>query len=136
MAVPRIPPAVAVVVTVLAVAGTAVGFTGCSDTGPSPNAASSSSSPPTTTERTTAAPTPRPGESEGAFVFRTRCAGCHGPKGEGNLGPSLVGVADRMTVADEATLVRDGRERMPPLATGLTNAQIQAVVAYTRTQLG
>src|SRR5690242_20467181 len=83
---------------------------------------SSTSSPPQTR---------RPDETEGAFVFRTQCAGCHGPKGEGNLGPALVGIGDRMTEADQVTLVRAGKDRMPPFSPGLSDEDVKAVVAYT-----
>lgn len=68
-------------------------------------------------------------------MFRTQCAGCHGTHGEGNLGPSLVGVADRTTEADQQALVRAGRGRMPPFSPGLSEGDIAAVVAYTRAQL-
>jgi cytochrome c551 len=88
-----------------------------------------------TTAAATSAETRRPGESEGAFVFRTKCSACHGTQGEGNLGPPLVNIADEMTEAHQITLVRTGRGRMPPFAPALTNADIAAVVTYTRTEL-
>src|SRR3954468_7915021 len=88
-----------------------------------------------TTATPTSAETRRPGESEGAFLFRTKCSACHGSQGEGNLGPPLVTIAGKMTEADEVSLVRAGRGRMPPFAPALTNAEIAAVVAYTRTEL-
>jgi mono/diheme cytochrome c family protein len=77
----------------------------------------------------------RPGESQGAFVFRAQCAGCHGTRGEGNLGPSLVKIEDRMSEADELAIVRTGSGRMPAFAQGLSTSDIAAVVAYTRTHL-
>jgi mono/diheme cytochrome c family protein len=83
----------------------------------------------------TAAPDSIPGESEGARVFRAECAGCHGTHGEGELGPSLVGIASRLSVADQVAIVRQGKARMPPFQGGLSDADIAAVVVYTRTQL-
>lgn len=83
---------------------------------------------PTTAQR-------RPDESDGAFVFRTQCAGCHGSRGEGNLGPPLAGIATGMTVADEAAVVRAGRGRMPAFGSTLSEADIAAVVAYSRAAL-
>lgn len=68
-------------------------------------------------------------------MFRTQCAGCHGIKGAGNLGPPLGGIAEQMTEADELAQVRNGLGRMPPFSPALSAADIAAVVAYTRTEL-
>jgi mono/diheme cytochrome c family protein len=89
------------------------------------NGASTSNSTTTTAGR----------ETDGASIFRTECAGCHGANGEGNLGPALSGIADRMSVADQTAVVEGGRGRMPGFASSLTESQIAAVVDYTRTQL-
>src|SRR4051794_38149321 len=94
-----------------AAVGCAAAAAGCSASGPAATAPNASAGPPFAT---TAAPPPetrRPDESQGAFVFRTQCAGCHGSHGEGNLGPSLAGVGDRMTEADQLALVQTGRGR-------------------------
>src|SRR3954454_20430850 len=104
---------------------------GCSSGSAGPATEASS-----TTATASSAETRRPGESQGKFVFRTKCSACHGTHGEGNLGPSLVDIAEKMTEADQVALVRSGRGRMPPFAPALTNADIAAVVTYTRTQLG
>jgi mono/diheme cytochrome c family protein len=77
----------------------------------------------------------RAGESQGGFVFRAQCAGCHGTRGEGNLGPSLLHIEDRKSEADELALVRTGSGRMPAFANGLSASDIAAVVAYTRNHL-
>jgi mono/diheme cytochrome c family protein len=74
-------------------------------------------------------------ESAGARVFRTQCAGCHGSRGQGNLGPNLIGIESRLGVADQTAVVQNGRGRMPAFASTLTEADIAAVVDYTRTQL-
>jgi mono/diheme cytochrome c family protein len=108
-----------------------VAVAGCSGSG----ASSTTSAPSSTTAPPTSVATRRPGETLGAFVFRTRCAACHGTRGEGNLGPPLVDIATKMTVADQVSLVRTGRGRMPPFSPALTNAEIASVVAYTRTEL-
>ena len=106
----------------------------CGSGGPTTTQPSRASSSTTASNVATSAPaqTRREGESEGSFVFRTQCAGCHGSNGEGNLGPSLVGVADRMTVAAQVTLVRTGRGRMPAFSPALSEQDIAAVVDYTR----
>ena len=110
-----------------------VAIAGCSS-----NATQSSpaSEPTSSFPAATATPLSRgPGESQGAFVFRAQCAGCHGTRGEGNLGPSLVHIEDRMSETDELALVRAGSGRMPAFANGLSERDIAAVVAYTRTHL-
>lgn len=114
--------------------------TACSGSGTTSAPASSSAPAATTVPRvapaTSPPATPRPGEARGAFVYRTQCAGCHGTAGEGNLGPPLTGVAERITEADQVELVRAGRARMPAFAPGLSEADIAAVVAFTRQELG
>lgn len=119
------------------------GLSGCSTattaTGSPPSTSMPTTSTPTSPPASTSTSAPRdtrgPGESQGAYLFRTQCAGCHGTNGEGNLGPTLVGIADRMTEADQLALVRSGRGRMPPFTPGLDAADIAAVVDYTRTSL-
>ncbi|HMF05072.1 MAG TPA: cytochrome c [Acidimicrobiia bacterium] len=74
-------------------------------------------------------------ETAGARVFRTQCAGCHGTRGQGNLAPSLIGIENRLSVADQTAVVQNGRGLMPAFTTKLTAAEIAAVVDYTRTQL-
>jgi mono/diheme cytochrome c family protein len=73
----------------------------------------------------------------GKQLFTTNCAGCHGPEGEGAAGPRLAGtvVVEYPDVEDQAAVVRDGRGLMPSFRNTLTPAQIDDVVAYTRTGL-
>jgi mono/diheme cytochrome c family protein len=65
---------------------------------------------------------------EGATVFRERCAACHGQQGEGNMGPALQGQVTE-------TIVREGRlpQGMPAFENELSDAEIEAVVAYANT---
>jgi mono/diheme cytochrome c family protein len=95
---------------------------------------------PTTSSSSTTLATPPvelqlPGESEGAFVFRTHCATCHGAAGEGELGPPLQGIVNRMTEIDQIAAVKGGSGRMPAFASSLSDDEIRSVVDYTRTQL-
>jgi mono/diheme cytochrome c family protein len=71
----------------------------------------------------------------GARIFRDHCAACHGANGHGELGPPLVGIAQRVTLAEEQMIVRSGNGRMPSFGAALTDADINAVIAYTREQL-
>jgi cytochrome c550 len=73
--------------------------------------------------------------TDGARIYAAKCAGCHGTSGEGNLGPALVGVADRLTVTDQIAVVANGRGTMLAFSPALTDEQIAAVVDYTRTRL-
>lgn len=47
--------------------------------------------------------------ADGAATFKAKCAGCHGPEGQGKVGPKLAGtslsadqIADLLTKGDEA----------------------------------
>jgi putative heme-binding domain-containing protein len=75
--------------------------------------------------------------SNGAAMFRNRCAGCHGPDARGYLGPDLTGfwaaggVDDRMF-----QIVRRGVEgtEMPPAdAQRVPDRDIWQMLAYVRT---
>ena len=75
-------------------------------------------------------------ETEGARLFRTVCASCHGRRGEGGVGPSLVGVADRLTLDQHLAVVNEGRgTQMPAFQHALTPEEVAAVVEHERTQL-
>ena len=70
--------------------------------------------------------------TDGPRIYQVKCAGCHGLRGEGDLGPSLIGVADRLTSEEQFRVVADGRATMLAFSPPLTDDQIAAVVAYTR----
>ncbi len=75
-------------------------------------------------------------ESLGAEVYRTSCSSCHGTRGQGAIGPALVGVADRLTIEDHEAIVRDGIRQMPPFADALSAEEIDAVIEHERSGLG
>lgn len=75
---------------------------------------------------------------DGAAVFDSQCAGCHGAKGQGSVGPQLNGGAvtrDFDTAGAELVVVQKGRSGMPAFEDRLTPEQLQAVVDFTRTGL-
>ncbi len=77
------------------------------------------------------------GVADVAALYRTRCAACHGADGGGGNGPPLSGgrVVERYPdVADQIELVTSGRlsAGMPGFGEVLSDAEIEAVVAYTR----
>lgn len=97
---------------------------------------------------------------QGAQVFATNCATCHGGHGEGGVGPKLAGgeavktfpnVADHIKWVETGSAPFKGKKYgdpnrpggqhgpatggMPPWKGTLTDAQIQSVVTYERTGL-
>jgi polyvinyl alcohol dehydrogenase (cytochrome) len=83
-----------------------------------------------------AAGAPAPGSASlGERLFRTSCASCHGLQGQGGAGPSLIGIEQRLELADHLDTVRNGRYAgMPPFGETLTDEEIRAVVTYERTE--
>ena len=76
------------------------------------------------------------GETDGARLFRTVCASCHGRTGEGGIGPTLIGIEDRLTVDQHIAVVNAGRgTQMPAFQNALTTDEIEAVVEYERNEL-
>jgi mono/diheme cytochrome c family protein len=74
----------------------------------------------------------------GYDVYLANCARCHGQDGQGGVGPKLAGGAVVKAFPDPAEqirLVEDGEGSMPSFKGKLSRAQIEDVVAYTRTEL-
>ncbi len=71
---------------------------------------------------------------EGAVIYESSCAGCHGADGEGTgFGRSLIGVAEQQpdrTV--HLASVANGIRNMPEFSSDLDDQQIDAVVSYVR----
>lgn len=77
--------------------------------------------------------------ASGQQVYQARCASCHGPTGNGGLGPPLAGItAERYPdVADNIAVVANGipGTSMRAFDTILSPEEITAVVRYTRESL-
>ena len=72
---------------------------------------------------------------EGRDVWVANCSRCHGAGGGGGRGPRLddgLMVDAYPDPADEIALVAAGRGQMPAFADRLDDAEIEAVVRYTR----
>jgi mono/diheme cytochrome c family protein len=93
-----------------------------------------------------AAPAGGPGEGSGdgsdgeaavsgEDVYGENCARCHGEDGQGGSGPTMEGVADRLTEDEHVEVVRNGRAGMPAWKDTLSDDEIAAVVEYERTVL-
>lgn len=70
--------------------------------------------------------------ADGERIYQGRCATCHGSSGDGGSGPSMEGVADRLTVDQHVAVVTEGRDKMPAWSGTLSDEEIQAVVDYQR----
>jgi mono/diheme cytochrome c family protein len=79
------------------------------------------------------------GPRTGQQIYQASCAVCHGQDGEGGIGPELGGGAVVESFPDEAdqiVVVTNGRGAMPSFGRTLSTQEIEAVVAYTRKDLG
>jgi mono/diheme cytochrome c family protein len=75
---------------------------------------------------------------DGAAMYDQACSGCHGNKGQGEVGPKLNGGAVLQTFKDEdaeVQFVTKGSGSMPAFQGQLSPDQIRAVVEFTRTDL-
>ena len=86
------------------------------------------STPATTPAATdTGAPAADGAGADGAAVFASNCAGCHGIDGSGGSGPNLQGEDSLDKVVQQVT---GGGQNMPPFAGQLSVDEIQAVAEY------
>ncbi len=70
----------------------------------------------------------------GDAVYKSKCAMCHGPAGEGKMGPALKGT--KLSEADIEAVLSKGKEgkkapHTKPIS-GLTPDQIKAVATYVK----
>jgi cytochrome c oxidase subunit II len=74
----------------------------------------------------------------GREVYGAQCSSCHGVSGSGGSGVRLAGtvVGSIPDADDQATVILDGRGRMPGFRNRLSAEEIEAVVRYTREVLG
>jgi cytochrome c6 len=73
-------------------------------------------------------------------TFRTKCAMCHGPDGAGSEVGKSMNIPDlrteavqKLSDADLAQIISDGKAGMPPFKGSLSEVQIHALVRYVRT---
>jgi len=69
-----------------------------------------------------------------AALYQSQCASCHGPdrKGSPPSFPALVDVADRLSDAEIAAVIHDGRGRMPPFS-NIQSFALPGLIGYLRT---
>lgn len=63
----------------------------------------------------------------GAEAYQRTCSTCHGPRGEGAVGPMILG---RNDFANIARVIAQGQGEMPTLAASLTPAEIDAIAKH------
>ncbi len=77
--------------------------------------------------------TTAPDQAMGADgLFQLHCAVCHGGDGSGGVGPSLVGVDERLTVEEMRAVVTDGRGGMPAFRYTLDEDEFAEILDHVR----
>jgi cytochrome c oxidase subunit 2 len=71
----------------------------------------------------------------GRAEFQGVCATCHGMRGEGGYGPNLSGSVLVTQLSSVARLVRQGGIKMPAVGNTWTDAQLKALIAYTKANI-
>ena len=78
--------------------------------------------------------------SQGAAIFSSTCAICHGSQGQGLVGPNLTDdlYKNIASLTDIVAIIRDGvgDGAMPPQANALNPSEIELVAAYTASMRG
>ncbi len=71
---------------------------------------------------------------DGAAIYASNCAGCHGADRSGNNGPALL--PDRLSpdAAVHVEIITNGRGGMPAFSDRLTAEEIDAVVSFILTE--
>jgi ubiquinol-cytochrome c reductase cytochrome c subunit len=131
----------AVLAAALALAALAVASSAAATSSPAPPLQTPSGdvgSPPAGSGSFSPAPTPTPTPSStfapgtGADVFARNCAGCHGTRGEGYVGPPLAAAGFSSLVQ---SMVEQGGISMPPFGGVLSDQDIQSVSDYVSQEL-
>ena len=72
---------------------------------------------------------------KGAQVFKVYCAKCHSTGTQAGVAPGLGGIlkSKRMSEQEVRTVIRDGRETMPPFGSKLAAAQMKDLIDFLKT---
>ena len=77
--------------------------------------------------------------AEGQQVYKDHCSTCHGTKGQGGTGSKLGGgkaAQNYPNIADQISVINNGRSSMPAWKNSLSADDINAVARYERECLG
>lgn len=72
---------------------------------------------------------------EGREIYSRNCVSCHGASGQGGTGTKLnegAVTAKYPDPADQISVIANGRNQMPAFTGKLSDAEIEAVVRFTR----
>lgn len=72
-------------------------------------------------------------------LYKSKCQGCHGPTGRASVIGKKLGAKDfqdpdvaKLSQAERAKIIADGKNKMPPYKSVLTDEQIKALAKYIR----
>lgn len=77
--------------------------------------------------------TPLLAQSSGATIYKAKCQMCHLADGTGNKGMKVPAFTAGASDASLIAATKNGKGKMPAYAGKLTDADIDAVVAYIKT---
>jgi len=72
--------------------------------------------------------------ADGAAIFKTKCAACHGPEGQGKVGPALKGTSKSADEIEKFLTTGDEAKKMPhkkPIS-GLSPEDAKAVAEFVK----
>ena len=72
--------------------------------------------------------------ADGAAIYKARCAACHGPEGQGKVGPAVKGASLTDQITDLLTKGEDAKKAPHKKAiSGLSPEDAKAVADYVKT---
>jgi cytochrome c oxidase subunit II len=72
----------------------------------------------------------------GAQEFEGVCAKCHGDNGQGGIGPNIANSAIIQNKDSLETIVRNGKNLMPPVGSNWSQRQMDALYSYVQKRYG
>ena len=76
----------------------------------------------------------KPNAAHGATIFAQNCAACHGARGQGGVGPSLIGESARKNFAQAVAWIKHPKPPMPTLyPQTLNESDVRNVAAFVET---